>query len=129
MHTTRRPNLCSDVQLVRRNYRSHRAAINWRHAAFPLGLIAFLLLWDMIVRLGQYPAFVLPSPYRVALRLLTILHDPSFLGHILITLREVFGGLALGLTVAVLLGYALAKSPTPGSPVMSLPSTIASFEG
>jgi len=111
MHTTRRPNLCSSVQLTRRNYRPHRAAINWRHAAFPLGLIVFLLLWDIVVRLGQYPAFVLPSPHRVALRLLVILRDPSFPSHILVTLQEVFGGLVLGLTVAVLLGYALAKSP------------------
>ena len=30
--------------------------------------------------------------------------------HILVTLREVFAGLALGLLVAFVLGYALAKS-------------------
>lgn len=112
MHMARRPNLCSDIQLNRRSHRPHRAAINWRHATFPLGLIVFILLWDIIVRWGQYPAFVLPSPQRVALRFWAILRDPTFGAHILVTLQEILGGLALGLTVAVLLGYALAKSPT-----------------
>lgn len=112
MHTARRPNLCSDLQLNRRPHRPHRAAINWRHATFPLGLVFFILLWDLIVRWGQYPTFVLPSPQRVALRFWVILRDPTFGAHILVTLQEILGGLALGLTVAVLLGYALAKSPT-----------------
>lgn len=73
-------------------------------------LALFLLGWEAIVRLGRYPAFILPSPVRVGQRLLEVLLDGTLLSHAAITLVEVLGGLALGVTVATVLGYALAKS-------------------
>jgi NitT/TauT family transport system permease protein len=73
-------------------------------------LALFLLGWEAIVRLGHYPAFILPSPGRVLQRLLEVLLNGTLLSHAAITLVEVLGGLALGVTVATVLGYALAKS-------------------
>ena len=76
----------------------------------PVVLIALLGLWQLIVVLGDYPAFLLPTPGLVWRRFLVVLADGTLLRHTWVTLGEVFGGLALGLTVALVLGYALAKS-------------------
>jgi len=46
------------------------------------------------------------------MRFLDAVRANSLQMHILVTLREVFGGLALGLSVAVVLGYVLGKSRT-----------------
>jgi len=77
----------------------------------PIVLTALLGLWRLIVALGDYPAFLLPTPGLVWRRFLVVLADGTLARHTLVTLGEVLGGLALGLSVAVLLGYALAKSP------------------
>jgi NitT/TauT family transport system permease protein len=76
----------------------------------PLALLLFLGLWELIVRLGNYPPFILPSPGRVYAKFLVIAGDGTLWRHTQITLVEIFGGLALGLTTATLLGYILAKS-------------------
>ncbi|HEC23091.1 MAG TPA: ABC transporter permease [Chloroflexi bacterium] len=84
----------------------------WSHWLPVFTLIAFLLAWEMLVRLGDYPPFILPAPGQVARKLLTVLADGTLARHSAITLIEVLGGLALGVTVATVLGYALAKSVT-----------------
>jgi NitT/TauT family transport system permease protein len=79
-----------------------------------LPLIVFAGLcgvWELIVYLGDYPAFFLPTPRLVWARGIEALRDGTLLMHTFVTLREVFAGLALGLSVAVTLGYVLAKSP------------------
>jgi NitT/TauT family transport system permease protein len=76
----------------------------------PLALLLFLGLWELIVRLGHYPPFTLPSPERVYAKFLIVSRDGTLWRHTQITLIEIFGGLALGLTTATLLGYILAKS-------------------
>jgi NitT/TauT family transport system permease protein len=80
-------------------------------ALVPLALLAFLLAWDLLVRWQGYPSFILPGPSRVWARFAALLADGTLLQHTGVTLMEVFGGLALGLTVATVIGYALAKSP------------------
>jgi NitT/TauT family transport system permease protein len=76
----------------------------------PLALMLFLALWELIVRLGGYPSFILPSPGRVYAKLIGVLADGQLWWHTRITLAEILGGLALGLTTATVLGYVLAKS-------------------
>ncbi len=76
----------------------------------PLALFLFLGLWELTVRLGNYPPFILPSPGRVYAKFLVVARDGTIWRHTQITLVEIFGGLALGLTTATLLGYILAKS-------------------
>ncbi len=76
----------------------------------PLALALFLAAWELVVRLGDYPPFILPSPGRVYARWLRALADGLLWWHTRLTLSEIFGGLALGLTTATALGYLLAKS-------------------
>jgi NitT/TauT family transport system permease protein len=84
----------------------------WEVLLLPLVLLLFLVLWEGVVRLGNYPPFFLPSPGRVYDKLLIVLGDGLLWWHARITLTEIFGGLALGLTTAAVLGYLLAKSRT-----------------
>jgi NitT/TauT family transport system permease protein len=77
----------------------------------PLSLLAGLAGWALLTRQGGLPSFLLPSPADVWLSFLGKLRDGTLFLHIGVTLAEVLGGLALGLAVATLLGYALAKSP------------------
>ncbi len=76
----------------------------------PLALLVFLGLWSLIVYLGSYPPFILPSPFQVYEKLLIVVSDGTLWRHVQITLLEIFWGLALGLSLALSLGYLLAKS-------------------
>jgi NitT/TauT family transport system permease protein len=77
----------------------------------PLALLLFLGLWDALVRWQQYPTFILPAPAIVWQRLLDLMRTGVLLRHIAVTLIEIFLGLALGLSIAAVTGYGLAKSP------------------
>jgi NitT/TauT family transport system permease protein len=74
-------------------------------------ILLFLFLWDALVRWQRYPTFILPPPAAVWDKFLITLADGTLLHHASITLVEILGGLLLGVTVATLLGYLLAKSP------------------
>ncbi len=94
-------------------HRARRLAqrpIRWQVALLPATVFGGLLAWDLLVRWADYPAFLLPTPRLVLTRFLQVWRDNTLQGHILVTLHEVFAGLALGLSVAVILGYVLAKS-------------------
>lgn len=84
-----------------------RAARGWVTA---LSAIVALLGWEALARVSGLPAFILPPPTRVGARLLEALRDGSLLQHTGITLLEVLAGLAVGLAVAAVLGYVIAKS-------------------
>ena len=77
----------------------------------PASLVLALVVWSLLVRLGGFPAYFLPSPGQVWIRLLQALADGSLLRHTGVTLGEVLAGLALGAGAASALGYTLAKSP------------------
>lgn len=77
-----------------------------------LTLLLFLLGWEAVVRFGAYPAFILPSPVQVASKLLAVAMDGTLWRHMSVTLVEVMGGLALGVILATIIGYAVAKSIT-----------------
>lgn len=81
-----------------------------RLALAGVSLIAFFGLWELVIHLGNYPAFILPSPSQVLARAVTLVQDGTLWRHTRATLLEVLAGLALGLIVASVLGYALAKS-------------------
>jgi len=76
----------------------------------PSALLLFLCLWQVIVTLGSYPTFILPSPALVFRKFILASGDGTLLHHTWATLREVLSGLGLGLTVATSLGYLFAKS-------------------
>ena len=74
-------------------------------------LVIFLALWQGVVWVGGYPAFIMPPPIAVAERLWDLVVDGALWRHTWVTLREVLIGLVLGAVVAVLLGYGLAHFP------------------
>lgn len=83
----------------------------WEIVLVPVGMIAFVGFWALVRCLGNYPTFVLPAPYEVWAKFLTVAADGTLWYHSMVTLAEILGGLALGLATATLLGYLLAKSP------------------
>jgi NitT/TauT family transport system permease protein len=83
----------------------------WEIVLVPVGMVAFVALWTLVRRLGNYPTFILPTPREVWSKLLVVVADGTLCYHSVVTLTEILGGLALGLTAATLLGYLLAKSP------------------
>jgi NitT/TauT family transport system permease protein len=82
-------------------------------AAWWTGLISLFLavgLWELVVQIWNFPAFLLPGPALVWARFVQVVVDGSLLRDILVTLKEVLAGLALGVSAATTLGYLLAKS-------------------
>lgn len=76
----------------------------------PISIVTALIVWQIVVRLGDFPSFILPSPLQVGQRLVQVARDGTLIYHSLVTLGEVASGLALGLGTAVILGYWLAKN-------------------
>ena len=70
----------------------------------------FLLLWKVLVVIGGYPIFVLPPPETVGARLWTAWRDGVMEPHIITTLSEVLIGFVIGSGLALVAGYALARS-------------------
>ncbi|HLF00893.1 MAG TPA: ABC transporter permease [Anaerolineales bacterium] len=78
----------------------------------PISITATLITWQGLIWLNDYPAFILPSPFRVWERTMIALADGLLFRHTVVTLGEALGGLAAGLSVAATLGYFLAQSRT-----------------
>jgi NitT/TauT family transport system permease protein len=76
----------------------------------PVAMLALVGLWALVARLGNYPSFLLPAPAQVWARFIVVVRNGTLWFHTSITLLEILGGLALGLSAATLLGYVLAKS-------------------
>lgn len=66
--------------------------------------------WYLVARLGEFPAFILPTPELVWKRFVQAMSDGTLLRHSMVTLGEVLAGLGLGASTASILGYLLAKS-------------------
>jgi putative riboflavin transport system permease protein len=76
-----------------------------------LSLVVLVLAWQLIVVVGDYPAFILPGPGDVWRQFQIVATDGRLLHHSLVTISEIIPGLLIGLLVAIPLGYILAKSP------------------
>jgi len=75
-----------------------------------LSILIMLLVWQLVASLGGFPAFILPSPEIVGLRFAQAIADGSLARNTAVTLGEVLAGLVLGVSVATVLGYLLARS-------------------
>lgn len=82
----------------------------WSGLLLPVSCLAAWLMWEGLLWVKQYPAFILPRPGQVVERFVTVLLDGSLLWHTGVTLVEVLVGLGLGLSLAFGLGYGIAKS-------------------
>jgi NitT/TauT family transport system permease protein len=74
-------------------------------------ILLALLLWQGLVTLGDFPAFILPGPLLVWNKAIKIIGDGTLLLHTSVTLLEVLSGLISGSLLATILGYWLAKYP------------------
>lgn len=76
-----------------------------------LGLaVAFLLGWRLLVEIGGYPPFILPGPEVVGERFVRAWLAGTMTPHALTTLTAIGAGFAVGASLALLAGYALARS-------------------
>lgn len=71
----------------------------------------FLLAWKLLVVVGNYPVFILPSPEEVGARFVSGWADGIIGPHAARTLLEIALGFALGAGLALPTGYALARLP------------------
>lgn len=76
-----------------------------------VSVVLLLAIWQAVIWLGDYPTFILPTPADVARQFWALIVDGTLWLHLSVTLREVLAGLALGVLLATLLGYALAHIP------------------
>lgn len=76
-----------------------------------ISLLGALIAWEGIVRIWAFPAFILPSPRIVGRELVQAILEGTLLRHSLVTLGEVIAGSSLGISLATLLGYLLARQP------------------
>ena len=70
----------------------------------------FLALWKLVVMVGDYPPFILPAPEVVAERFLRAWTAGVMTPHALTTLSEILLGFGAGASIALLVGYLLARS-------------------
>lgn len=105
------------MDLAKRSAKGERgrfASVGWRHRIrhwlLLLTLVAGIAGWWLLTHLTGLPAFILPGPGDVARRFLRVLADGSLVRHTAATLTEVLLGLAIGILVATVLGYLVAKS-------------------
>lgn len=125
MALNERTHLTTSIGLKRASTRARRKPIYFsRLITLPLTFLGILLLWRLIISLGSYPAFILPSPGDVWAELLRSIGTSSFWINIGVTLIEVLSGLIIGAMLAMILGYALAKSPIINS--IASPIVVAS---
>lgn len=91
-----------------------------RAGSIVLFVLSVIAVWQLIVVIGRYPSFILPTPREVWDELISMLPTASFWGHVAATLIAVLGGLFIGASLAILLGYFIAKSPLVNSLVSPL---------
>jgi NitT/TauT family transport system permease protein len=73
-------------------------------------LVAFLVIWQLVVVVSGFPPFILPPPGAVFGRWVTAWSAGTLSPHVVATLQEVALGFALGAGAALPAGYALARS-------------------
>ncbi|MDX1600745.1 MAG: ABC transporter permease [Anaerolineales bacterium] len=88
---------------------SARGGRSWA-LQIPLTALITVALWWALTEVSGLPAFIFPGPFEVWRAFVRVAADGSLALHTWVTLSEVLLGLVLGVVVATVLGYALAKS-------------------
>jgi NitT/TauT family transport system permease protein len=83
-----------------------------RATALPIAaaLAAFVIVWKLVVVIGELQPFILPPPETVVVRFLVAVVDGTILPHLATTMVEVALGLVVGAGSALVIGYVLARS-------------------
>lgn len=73
-----------------------------------IGVLGIIVAWQLLVWIGDYPAFILPEPAAVFRKFAETITNGLLWRHLRLTLLEVLLGFALGFSSATALGYYLA---------------------
>lgn len=84
---------------------------NIQYILIPFSLTFALSVWEWIVVINQYPAFILPTPRLVAASFIDNWTNGILPRHLQITLFEIALGISVSVTFATVAGYILGKSP------------------
>ncbi len=84
---------------------------NIQYILIPFALALVLLAWEMIIRVNQYPSFILPTPRQVVASFIDNWNSGIIPHHLRITLFEIALGFSISFAFATSVGYLLAKSP------------------
>ena len=98
-----------------RSSQSGASAPLWRRLIHDMGpvlaaALLFVLAWQAIVLIGDYPPYILPGPWVVAERFASGWAEGTIGPHFMTTLSEVLLGLLLGATAGIMTGILLARS-------------------
>jgi NitT/TauT family transport system permease protein len=105
------------------------------------GAALFVIAWQAVVIVGDYPHFILPGPFSVAERFGQAWLSGTFAPHFVTTLGEILLGLAVGASAGLLAGLVLARSRAVGrmlspyivaaqaTPILALAPLIALWFG
>ena len=74
-----------------------------------------LLVWHLVVTIGDYNHFILPGPIDVLAQVRDSILDGTLPRHGFFTISEVIPGLLIGFLIALPLGYLLRVVRTHGS--------------
>ena len=74
------------------------------------GIFIFFLILELVTRLELVPPIYLPRASTVVRRMVELLQDPKFLGHVLATLHAWAVGLALATLISVPIGILIGTS-------------------
>lgn len=86
---------------------------NWRGVSLiAISLFVGLVIWETVTHLIKIPPFILPAPEMVWNSFWRVAGNGTLLRHTFYTLVEVLAGLTLGVMLASVTGYFLAKFPT-----------------
>jgi NitT/TauT family transport system permease protein len=101
------------LDLPARSRRFVRSPRRWfsRRLVPAITLLTILAMWQGITLLNLYPPYIIPSPLAVMEKFLQVVSDGRLWLHTQTTLVEVLAGLGVGLSVGVILGYLIAKTP------------------
>ena len=73
-------------------------------------LLTFLVAWQLAVLIGGLQPSILPPPVRVAERFVQAFRDGTIQPHLGVTLTEIAWGFGVGALLALVVGYAMARS-------------------
>src|SRR5699024_5430413 len=76
-----------------------------------IGFIILIVLWQLIIMIGQYESALFPSPLQVGQGLLNMIRDGSLFMHLKVSLGRFLTGYVLAVISAVLLGLILSRLP------------------
>lgn len=82
----------------------------YRQTGIPiLFIMGLLIIWEMAVRIGEIPLYVLPAPTQVVVTLMK--EFPVLWGHALVTTLEAVAGIVIALVLALVLGIGMDRFP------------------